>query len=331
MEPKENRRALITGIFLTLGLIIFIVGVFTLGGSNKAFSKNIHISAVFSDVQGLKAGNNVWFSGVKVGTISKVTFAGITRVNVMLTVDPDAQHYIHNNAGVRISSDGFIGNKIIIIEGGTADAPIVAEGDTLQAEKQLTTDDIEKTLQANNVNLLAITSDFKQLSHNILAGKGTVGALLADSTMGMQLKAAMRNLQTTTQTAAQMADQLDAFSKKLNTKGGLADKLFTDTVTFNKIRATVDELQKTVSNANTFVGNLNAASKKLTTTDNALGILLNDPKGAEQVRTSLNNLQQSTIKLNDDLEAAQHNFLLKGFFKKQAKAKADSIKNAGSK
>ena len=45
----------------------------------------------------------------------------------------------------------------------------------------------------------------------------------------------------------------------------------------------------------------------LTTTDNAFGVLLNDPKGAEQVN-NLNNLQQSSVKLNDDLEAAQHNF-----------------------
>lgn len=331
MEPKENRRALITGIFLTLGLIIFIVGVFTLGGSNKAFSKNIHISAVFSDVQGLRQGNNVWFSGVKVGTIGKVKFTGISRIDVTMTVDPDAQPYLHKNAGVKISSDGFIGNKIIVIEGGTADAPVIQEGDVLQVEKEISINEIENTLQANNVNLLAITSDFKQLSHNILQGKGTVGALLADSTMGMQLKAAMRNLQTTTQTAAQMADQLDAFSKKMNTKGGLADNLLTDTIAFNRIKSAAIELQKVVANANSTVQNLNTATKKLTTTDNALGVLLNDPKGAEQVRTSLNNLQQSSIKLNQDLEAAQHNIFLKGFFKKQAKAKADSIKNAGGK
>ena len=328
---EDNRKAIITGIFLSLGLVVFIIGVFALGGSQKAFSKSIHINAMFADVNGLKAGNGVWFSGVKVGTISKVEFTGISRVSVKLTVDENAHPYIHTNAMVKLGSDGLIGNKIIMIEGGNADAPVVKEGDTLRVEDEITTDQIMKTLQQNNQNLLAVTSDFKTLSHNILQGKGTLGALLADSNMAQQLRNAMRNLQTTTQTAAQMAGQLDAFSKKMNTKGGLADNLLTDTTTFNKIKSAASQLQKAVSNANSTVENLNTATKKLTTTDNALGVLLNDPQGAEQVRTSLKNLRESSVKLNDDLEAAQHNFLLKGYFKKKAKAQADSLKNAGGK
>jgi phospholipid/cholesterol/gamma-HCH transport system substrate-binding protein len=55
-------------------------------------------------------------------------------------------------------------------------------------------------------------------------------------------------------------------------------------------------------------------------------VLLNDPKGAAQIQSTLTNLQQSSVKLNEDLEAAQSNFLLRGFFKKKAKAKADSLK-----
>ena len=331
MDRPDNRKAVITGIFLSLGLVVFVLGVFTLGGSQKTFAKTVHINAVFNDVNGLKPGNGVWFSGVKVGTITKMRFVGIGQVFVKLTVDQEAQQFIHDNAQVKIGSDGLIGNKIIVIEGGNSQTPIIKEDDTLSVEKELSTDDIMKTFQKNNENLVAITSDFKNLSHAILQGKGTVGALLADSTMALNLKNAIRNLQTTTQTAAQLAGQLDVFAKKMNTKGGLTDNLLTDTTTFNKIRAAVTQLQKASSNANTLVENLNTASKKLNTTDNALGVLLNDPKGAEQVRTSLNYLQKSSIKLNDDLEAAQHNFLLKGFFKKKAKEQADSLKNAGGK
>jgi phospholipid/cholesterol/gamma-HCH transport system substrate-binding protein len=327
MAATDNRKAIIVGLFLALGLVIFVLGVFTLGGQQKSFEKNFHISAVFDDVAGLKKGNNVWFSGVKVGTISSIRFVGSSQVDVKMNVDQTTQQYIHRNAGVHISSDGFIGNKIIVIDGGSPQAPIVQDGDVLQAEKLTSTDDMLKTLQQNNQNLLAITTDFKLLSHKILQGKGTVGTLLADSTMGVQLRNSMSNLQAATASAARLAVQLNQFSGKMNTKGGFADKLLTDTATFNRIKGAVTQLQQAANNATTLTNNLNKASNKLNTTDNALGELLNDPKGAVQVQTTLHNLQEGSVKLNEDLEAAQHNFLLKGFFKKKAQAKADSLKN----
>ena len=329
MEPKENRKAIIVGIFLALGLAIFIIGVLTLGGSQKSFSKNIKISAIFEDVAGLKKGNNIWFSGVKVGTISNLKFIGVSKVDVSMNIDENYREFIHRNAGAKIGSDGLIGNKIIVIDGGSPQAPIVQDGDVLQTEKMLSTDDILATFQKNNQNLLAVTADFKSLSHQILQGKGTVGALLADDKMALQLRNSMYNLQVTTQNAVKMTAALNTFGAKMNSKGGLADKVLTDTVTFNQLKAAVTKLQAAANNASTLTENLNNASKKLSTTDNAIGVLLNDPKGAVQVQTTLNYLQQSSVKLNDDLEAAQHNFFLKGFFKDKAKkAKADSIKKA---
>ena len=182
--------------------------------SKRAFEKNIHISAVFDDVAGLKKGNDVWFSGVKIGTISSIKFGGVSKVDVVMKIDEKTQQYIHRNSGVRLSSDGLIGNKIIIIDGGSPQAPIVQNGDVLQAERMLSTDDMLKTLQQNNQNLLAITTDFKLLSHKILQGKGTVGTLLADSSMGVQLRASMRNLEAATSGAARLAGQLKPIQRE---------------------------------------------------------------------------------------------------------------------
>jgi phospholipid/cholesterol/gamma-HCH transport system substrate-binding protein len=328
MDMKENRRAIIVGLFLALGLVIFLVGVFTLGGQSKSFAKRIHISAVFDDVAGLKNGNNVWFSGVIVGTISDIHFVGTSQVLVKMNIVKSAQPYIHQNAGVRISSDGLIGNKIIVIDGGSPQAPIIQDGARLLAAKMLSTDDIMETLQENNENLLAITGDFKLLSRKILQGKGTVGTLMADSNMAVELRNSMHNLQTATQSAAMLAQQLNTFGQKINTKGGLADKIFTDTATFNRIKAAADQFQRAATNANTITGNLEKTTNKFNSDDNIIGYLLNNKKGADQVKSSMDNLQQSSIKLNEDLEAVQHNFFLKGFFKKKAKQRADSLKNA---
>jgi phospholipid/cholesterol/gamma-HCH transport system substrate-binding protein len=100
-----------------------------------------------------------------VGTIKAIKFTGPSKVDVYMSIDEATQQYIHRNAMAQIRSDGLIGNKLIVIDGGSPQAPIVEDGDVLQAEKLLSTDDMLATLQDNNQNLLAITTDFKTLGH----------------------------------------------------------------------------------------------------------------------------------------------------------------------
>lgn len=326
MAQSDNRKQITVGIFIFLGLLIFIVGIFTLGGQRKAFVKSFALNVVFDDIQGLKTGNNVWYSGVKIGTIKKIQFYGNSQVQVTLNIEEEAHKYIHKDAKASISSDGLIGNKIIVITGGNPKYPFVEDGDKLQVQGTLSTDDIMKTFQVNNKNLVDITSDFKVLSRSLVEGKGAAGALLTDEAIAGNFKAIVANLQRTTASTDRMARELDAFSKKLNTEGGLADKLLTDTAVFAGLQRSVTELQKTASSAAILTENLNKASGKLNQTDNAAGLLLNDQQTADQVRAIMNNLKTSSEKLDENLEALQSNWLLRGFFKKKAKEEAKATK-----
>lgn len=324
MQATDNRKQITVGVFILLGLVIFVLGIFTLGSQRKTFVKSFTVNAVFNDIQGLKAGGNVWFSGVKIGTIKKIQFYGTSQVQVFMNIEEDSHKYIHKNAAASISSDGLIGNKIIVITGGSPKFPFVEDGDQLQVASTLSTDDIMKTFQVNNKNLVDVTSDFKVLAGNLVEGKGAVGALLTDEQIAKNFKAIVENLKTTTESTNRMAEQMNAFSKTLNTKGGLADKLMTDTAVFARLQQAVAELQKTAQSASAMTENLNKATSKFNKTDNAVGLLINDQNTADQVKVIMKNMETSSKKLDENLEALQHNFLLRGFFKKKAKAEAEA-------
>ena len=57
----------------------------------------------------------------------------------------------------------------------------VQEGDTLSVEKSFSTENILNTLQKNNENILAITTDFKAISKKLTTNEGTIGKLLNDN------------------------------------------------------------------------------------------------------------------------------------------------------
>ena len=333
MSAGDNRRSVVVGIFIILGLVILVAGILVLGGQQKRFTSSIRITAVFKDVGGLRAGNNVWFSGVKIGTVKRVHFLGNAQVEVEMNVEKSSQDYIRKNANATISSDGLIGNRIVEIFGGTTQAEPIEEGDRLQTREALSSDELLETLQENNQNLLRVTNDVKDLLGNIKRGKGTVGAVLTDSVLASNFRRTMNNLQQASENTVQLSGAVTQFAGKLNKQGGLANELVTDTVVFSRIRSSIGQLeqvatkaQETVSTLSQASGKLNQASSKLTSNNNALGTLLNDEEASRNLKTTLRNLNRGSQLLNEDLEAAQHNFLLRGFFKKRDKERAKQQK-----
>ena len=329
MPTESNKRSVVVGIFVLLGVLIFVAGVFVLGGQQKRFTKSILVMAVFNDVAGLKAGNNVWFSGVKIGTIRRVKFFGTAQVEVDMNIEQSAQAYIRKDAQATISSDGLIGNKIVQIFGGTPKAEPVEEGDRLKTQEALSSDQVLETLQENNRNLLRVTNDFKALVGNIRRGKGTVGAVLTDSIVANNFKLAMENLQRASQNTVKVTGSISTFAAKLNAKGTLANELVTDTTVFRRLSRSASKLEnvagsaeKTIVTLSQTSENVNRASEKLNNANSPLGVLLTDQETATNLRTTLRNLNRGTALLNEDLKAAQSNILLRGFFKKRAKEEA---------
>lgn len=337
MSTESTKRNITVGVFVLLGIIIFIAGIFVLGGQQKRFTKSVKIIAVFNDVGGLKAGNNVWFSGVKIGTVKRISFYGTAQVEVDMNIEQSSQQFIRKDANATISSDGLIGNKIVVITGGSTSQPEVEDGDRLKTVAALSSDQILETLQENNNNLLRVTKDFKELVGNLRKGKGTVGAVLTDSIVADNFKRAMRNLERASNNTVALTGSVSTFASKLNMPGTLANQLVTDTAVFRSLKRSATRFESAVTSADQSIStlsrtaeNVNKASEKLNNTNSPLGVLLTDQETAQSLKSTIKNLNTSTVLLNEDLKAAQNNFLLRGFFKKkekaEEKARADSLK-----
>ena len=323
MKSRGYTRAIVVGVFVFVGVAIFIVTVLTLGSQHNTFEKSTTVRAFFENVNGLQKGNNVWFSGVKVGTIRKVNLKENGQVEVEISIEDVSVKFIPKDVKAKLSSDGLIGNKIIEIYGGTSKGAKIEEGDVVGSDKLLSTDAMMNTLSKNNDNILAITSDFKLISSRIAAGKGSVGKLLTDETMVDQLNATTNILKRASENLEKLSVNVSAYTAKLNNKGSLANDLVSDTVIFTKLRATVSQLQNVADSSQAVIANLkttgNIVNNGLNNKNTPAGMLLNDEQSANKIKTTLQNLQSASKKLDEDLEALQHNFLLRGFFKKKAK------------
>ena len=325
MNETNNKRAIMVGIFIFLGLLFLVTGILMIGKIQNVFTSKIKVHTVFEDVSGLQAGDNIWFSGVKVGNVKKVAFYGQSQVRIVMDINEDVQKYIRTDAKVKVSTDGLIGHKILIIYGGTEQANIVNEDDTLLAEKTLSTEDMMNTLQKSNQNIQEITNDLKLVTRNIVTGKGTVGKLLSENGLYNELEATMGSLRRASGNAQTLTASLSNYTSKLNNKGTLANDLVTDTIVFNSIKATVQELQTISDSASAMVTDLKQASKNPNST---IGVLLRDDKTGANVKDLMKNLEESSKKLDQDLDALKYSFLLRGAFKRKKKAeqKSDSLK-----
>jgi phospholipid/cholesterol/gamma-HCH transport system substrate-binding protein len=323
MNESPNKRAVIVGLFIFIGIAFLLAGILIVGNLRETFNRKMQLVSIFDDISGLQKGNNIWYSGVKIGTVSSLEFFGKSQVEVNLNVERKAQQYIRKDAKVKISTDGIIGNKILVIYGGTVDFAKVEEGDTLAVEKTFTSEDMINTLQDNNENLLVITSNFKILTNKLVDGEGTICKLLNDSSVYKNINAATASLQKAAEKAQQLTGSLATFSLGLNKKGTLANEITTDTIVFKSVKASVLKLQQMADTAKVFITNLKQAGSN---PNSAIGVLLNDKEAGTYLKESMKNLESSSKKLDADLEAAQHNFLLRGYFRKKAKAaEKDSI------
>jgi len=303
------------GMFVIIGLVVFAGTVYYVGKQNNLFGSTFHLTAQFKSAGGLKEGNNIRFSGLNIGTVNTITLKD-SFVIVDMVIRKKIQEFIKTDATAIIGSDGLMGDKVLTINPGSFTEPNVKDGDQILTKKAIDMDDIMASLKTNVDNAGIITAQLAAFTYKINNGDGILSRVIGDETLSNSLQSTMTNLQNTSKQFSQLAISLNSG------KGALS--LISDETFSNEIRKTVSNLESTSDQFALF-------STKMNDENGTLSRLVTDKKIGNTMDTTMYNIQQATKKLDENMEAIQHNFLLKGYFKKKAKAdakKTEELKRA---
>ena len=191
---KNTSNRISLGIFVSLGIVLFILGVYFIGERQQLFRSTFRLSCVFKDVAGLQSGGNVRFSGITVGTVDNISIVSDTTVKVEILIDEGTRKFIKKDAVASIGSEGLMGNKILILNPGTGGKMEIENNDIVKAVQPVNMDDILVSLKTTIDNTSHVTNNLSKITGSIQSGKGTIGRLLMDSALAQNFDSAIVNL-----------------------------------------------------------------------------------------------------------------------------------------
>ncbi len=322
---KTTSQKIRLGLFVIIGLLLFILAIYFVGSKQKMFGKTNHLEAVFNNVNGLQLGNNVRSSGINVGTVLGIEMDNDTVIRVDMIIDKGIFPFIKKDAIATISSDGLVGNMIVNILPGKGMQASVEPGDQIHSQNKIRTEDILNTLSITNVNASKLSFDLLKITKQINEGKGTIGTLLNDTLMAKDLKETISYLKKTGKGTTESVTELKKIIHSLDKKDNVIG-VIKDTAVANKIKNMLTNLDQSTKEINKVVTNLNTTIGNVKEGKGVINYLSNDPKLVTKIDSTITNINQASFRLNENLEALKHNFLFRGYFRKLEKEKAKEQK-----
>lgn len=292
------------GIFIFIGSVLLVVGIFMLGNKDQLFVSTFTIRAYFQNTEGLRNGASVRFGGIDVGAVKDIKIMADTsgRVEVSMRIKEEIRRFIKKDSRASIETEGLVGNKVVIISMGSDNAEPISDNGVILSKEPLSFADVIEETQGILAYTKEMTKNLADIVGKVNKGEGTIGKILYDE----ELYNAATNI----------------------TKS--ADKNLTNvTEDLRKVIALFDDLGKgvetIVKNTNNVVAGIDTLLQGVSEGKGVLGSLLTD-QGTEgkSINKILENFVQisedtkvSASRLAENMEALKHNWLFKSYFEER--------------
>ncbi len=252
MQATTTSQKIRIGLFTLVGLVLLVLGIFFIGSSKSLFTKTYKVYGTFNNVGGLQIGNNVRFAGITAGAVENITVINDSTVRVDMRIKTKYQPYIKSDAVATIGSDGLMGDKLITIAPGHQSQTPLKDGQKIISQNPTDYDKViaKFTAVADNANV--ITAALADIATEIRGGKGTIGRLMYNDDLAVQIEGTMSNANRMSAAFADLGSQVRSG------KGSVGQLLYTDNLAkslngaaanANKAMASADEAVKNINQA----------------------------------------------------------------------------------
>lgn len=329
--PKKIVNNIKLGVFVIAGLAFLILLLYMIGRNKSMFGNNYVLKARFDHVQGLVAGNNVRYSGISAGTVKNVKIISDTVIEVTMTIERKMKKFIRKNAVVSISTDGFVGNKIVNITPAREAAPLAEEGDILVTKKLVSTDDMLQVLERTNRNVAFITDSLRLTVGGIntiiqrVNNSEALWGLLNDQAIPAHMRAATADIRKAAANASQLTGTINQLVTDIKNGKGSVGAVLTDSSYAVNLDLAIQKIKTVAGKAEQLAGDLDKlvrqVDQEINNGNGTLHALLKDSAIVQKLNSSLDNIRKGTDGFNQNMEALKHSFLFRGYFRKLEKRK----------
>jgi phospholipid/cholesterol/gamma-HCH transport system substrate-binding protein len=206
------------GLFVLLGLVLTALVIFLIGDERRLFVSSVTFHTKFGDVQGLNRGAPVRMGGVRIGSVSSVSYSddsGDPTVYVVLSVVASEAPRIKTDSVVTIDNKGFLGDKMLSITKGAKGTPI-PPGDWIPSEEP--------------ADMLGVVNRVASKAESAIVSFDEVMQALADEELHENLRGVVRSL--------------NAAMFQVTDGKGYPHRLLTDPNEADRISRTLDNLDQ---------------------------------------------------------------------------------------
>jgi phospholipid/cholesterol/gamma-HCH transport system substrate-binding protein len=284
------------GVLTIAAVVITAVTIFFLTGDRGFPWQRYSLKTRFTSVPGLKAGSPVRVAGLDVGTVTNVMLAG-EQVDVTFEVSEEVRDRITTGSIATLGSVSLLGESAVDITASASGTPIPEWGYVPQGREAAQFTDLANEVGEGVENLSNLIADIRAgrgtvgqlmtddqlyvelrrfaasasaLTEGLRNGRGTLGHLLSDRSAAESLEAAMANVETLTQ--------------RINAGEGSIGKLLKD-----------DAFSQSLTSA---TANFDAVAARIRAGDGTVGKLVTDPALFDRLNSMSGRLDEVMLRLN---------------------------------